>query len=118
MKSGREHRVPLSDRAIEILQTTPREKGSEYLFPGARKGKPLSNMAMLELLRGIDGSLTVHGFRSSFRDWCAERSNFPREIAEAALAHTLKDKTEGRVPARRSAGKASAANDGMGEVLR
>ena len=94
MKSGREHRVPLSARALEILQTTPREKGSEYLFPGARKGRPLSNMAMLELLRGIDGSLTVHGFRSTFRDWCAERSNFPREIAEAALAHVLADKTE------------------------
>lgn len=94
MKSGREHRVPLSDRALEIIKTTPREADSEYIFPGARKGKPLSNMAMLELLRGIDASLTVHGFRSTFRDWAAERTNFPREIAEAALAHVLKDKTE------------------------
>jgi integrase len=94
MKNGREHRVPLSDRAIEILQATPREKGSDWIFPGARKGKPLSNMAMLELLRGIDDSLTVHGFRSTFRDWAAERTSFPRELAEAALAHTLKDKTE------------------------
>lgn len=94
MKSGRLHRVPLSDRAIEILQATPKEKGSEYVFPGAIKGKGLSNMAMLELLRGIDDTLVVHGFRSSFRDWSAESTNFPREIAEAALAHVLADKTE------------------------
>jgi integrase len=96
MKSGRVHRVPLSDRAIEILQTTPREKGSEYLFPGGRKGRGLSNMAMSELLKGIyaPSVATVHGFRSTFRDWAAERTNFPREIAEAALAHVLADKTE------------------------
>jgi len=96
MKSGREHRVPLSDRAIKILENLPREKDSEYVFPGSRKGRHLSNMAMLELLRGMEGTegLTVHGFRSTFRDWAAERTNFPREIAEAALAHVLKDKTE------------------------
>ncbi|MER8912239.1 integrase arm-type DNA-binding domain-containing protein [Mesorhizobium sp. M0761] len=96
MKSGRPHRVPLSERAIEILKSVPREADSPYIFPGARKGKPLSNMAMLELLRGMEGmeGLTVHGFRSTFRDWAAERSNFPREIAEAALAHVLSDKTE------------------------
>ncbi|ESX48810.1 integrase arm-type DNA-binding domain-containing protein [Mesorhizobium sp. C416B] len=96
MKADRPHRVPLSDRAIEILKGVPREAESPYLFPGARKGKPLSNMAMLELLRGMEGmeGLTVHGFRSTFRDWAAERSNFPREIAEAALAHVLTDKTE------------------------
>lgn len=96
MKANRPHRVPLSDRAIEILKSVPREAESPYIFPGARKGKPLSNMAMLELLRGMEGmeGLTVHGFRSTFRDWAAERSNFPREIAEAALAHVLSDKTE------------------------
>lgn len=94
MKSGREHRVPLSDRALEILNLLPRE--GDFVFPGARKGRPLSNMAMLELLRGMEGTegLTVHGFRSSFRDWAAERTNYPRELAEAALAHVLKDKTE------------------------
>ena len=65
------------------------------MFVGARKGKGLSNMAMLELLRGMDGNgFTVHGFRSTFRDWCAELTNFPRELAEVALAHALKDKTE------------------------
>ena len=96
MKADRPHRVPLSDRAVEILQSTPREARSSYVFPGAKRGKPLSNMAMLEVLRGMDGTggLTVHGFRSTFRDWAAERSSFPREIAEAALAHTVRDKTE------------------------
>lgn len=95
-KSGREHRVPLPDRAVEILKDMPRERGSDYVFPGASKGKPLSNMAMLECLRGMEGcdGLTVHGFRSTFKDWCAEQTNHPREIAEAALAHVLKDKTE------------------------
>jgi integrase len=96
MKANRPHRVPLSDRVLEILKTTPREANSPYVFPGAKRGKPLSNMAMLELLQGIEGTegLTVHGFRSTFRDWAAERSSFPREIAEAALAHVVKDKTE------------------------
>lgn len=96
MKSGREHRVPLSDRALEILQETPRQADNPFLFPGTRRGRPLSNMAMLELLRGMDGTkgLTVHGFRSTFRDWAAECTNFPREIAEAALAHIVRDKTE------------------------
>ncbi|HCH71165.1 MAG TPA: integrase [Ochrobactrum sp.] len=96
MKADRPHRVPLSDRAVEILQSTPMEARSPYVFPGAKRGKPLSNMAMLEVLRGMDGTegLTVHGFRSTFRDWAAERSSFPREIAEAALAHTVRDKTE------------------------
>ncbi|EHH10619.1 putative phage integrase [Mesorhizobium amorphae CCNWGS0123] len=96
MKADRAHRVPLSDRSIAILKALPREAGSPYMFAGARPKKPLSNMAMLELLRGMKGieGLTVHGFRSTFRDWAAERSNFPREIAEAALAHVLSDKTE------------------------
>ncbi|PQA74951.1 MULTISPECIES: tyrosine-type recombinase/integrase [Brucella] len=96
MKADKPHRVPLCDRAVEILQSTPREAHSPYVFPGAKRGKPLSNMAMLEVLRGMDGTegLTVHGFRSTFRDWAAERSSFPREIAEAALAHTVRDKTE------------------------
>ena len=94
-KSGREHRVPLSDRALEILAGVPREDGNDHVFIGGRKGSGLSNMAMLALLRGmIENGLTVHGFRSSFRDWAGESTNFPREIAEAALAHVLPDKTE------------------------
>jgi integrase len=95
MKAGNEHRVPLTSRALEILKALPREHGSRFVFPGAGKGKPLSNMAMLELLRGLNGNgYTVHGFRSSFKDWSAEQTNHPREIAEAALGHILKDKTE------------------------
>ena len=65
------------------------------MFPGGKLGKPLSNMAMLALLRRMGrGDLTAHGFRSTFRDWCAESTNYPREVAEAALAHTLDDKVE------------------------
>jgi integrase len=95
IKAGKEHRVPLSDRALEILDALPREEGNDHLFIGAKKGKGLSNMAMLELLRGMAGNgYTVHGFRSSFRDWAAEMTNYPRELAEVALAHALKDKTE------------------------
>lgn len=96
-KTGRKHRVPLSDRALQILQEAPGEEGEPagFLFVGARKGKPLSNMAMLELLRGMRGKgPTVHGFRSAFRDWAAERTNYPREVAEAALAHMVGDKVE------------------------
>lgn len=94
-KSGREHRVPLPSRALAILKEVPRIKDNPFVFHGAREGQHLSNMAMLELLRERRGDkFTVHGFRSSFRDWAAEQTNFPREIAEAALAHVLGDKTE------------------------
>lgn len=92
-KSGREHRVPLCDRALEILRSLPQEKGCEFVFPNAN-GTALSNMAMLELLRGKRPGLTVHGFRSTFRDWAAEMTNFSREIAEAALGHVLGNKVE------------------------
>lgn len=94
MKAGREHVVPLSDRAVEILSDVPREAGGTFVFPGSRKGRPLSNMAMLELLRGMRPGFTVHGFRSSFRDWAGDRSNFPREVIEAALAHGIQDQSE------------------------
>jgi integrase len=94
MKAGREHRVPLSERALEILQDLPREHGNPHLFPGGKAGAPLSQMAMLQLLRGMRPRLSVHGFRSTFRDWCAERTNYPSEVAEMALAHTVSDKVE------------------------
>ena len=67
MKSGREHRVPLSARVVEILKALPREDGNDFVFVGARPGSPLSNMAMLELLRGMRSGLSVHGFRSTFK---------------------------------------------------
>lgn len=94
MKSGREHRVPLSDRAVDILSSLPREDGSEYVFIGAKAKRPLSNMALLQLMRGMGFEAVPHGFRSTFRDWVGEMTTFPAEIAEAALAHVLKDKTQ------------------------
>jgi integrase len=95
MKAGREHRVPLSREALAILSLLKGTSDGEYVFPGGRRGRPLSGMALLMLLRRMGrGDLTAHGFRSSFRDWAAERTNYPRAVAEAALAHRLKDKTE------------------------
>jgi integrase len=93
MKAGRDHTVPLSDRSIEILENLPRV--GDYVFPGAVHSKPLSNMALLQLLRGLDDNgYSVHGFRSTFRDWAGERTNFEREVVEHALAHKLPDKVE------------------------
>jgi integrase len=94
MKAKREHRVPLSPRAIEILETMRFLSAEPFVFPGLKTGKPLSNMALLAVLKRMKYEITSHGFRSTFRDWAAERTNFPREVAEAALAHTLKDKVE------------------------
>lgn len=95
MKANREHRVPLSDRATEILgKAKALSQSGNYVFPGTRSGKPLSQMALLMLLRRMGIDATTHGFRSTFRDWAAEQTNFPREICEAALAHTIKNKTE------------------------
>ena len=96
MKSGREHRVPLSGRALAIVNALKtNDVGAEaYVFPGARAGQPLSNMAMLELLRGMKPGLTVHGFRSSFRDWVAEETPYSGDLAERALAHTIPNATE------------------------
>lgn len=96
MKMGKEHRVPLSAAAVELLRNTPRIEGNPYLFPGAKRERPLSNMAMLEMLRGMrEGQgLTVHGFRSSFRDWITETTLHPDAIAEQALAHAIDNKVE------------------------
>lgn len=92
MKAGREHRVPLSQRAVEILKEV-QLLGKEWLFPAAKGGK-LSGMAMTMLLRRMDADTTVHGFRSAFRDWAAECTSFPHEVAEMALAHTIENKVE------------------------
>lgn len=96
MKAKREHRVPLSERCMNILKAT-RELSAgdgQFLFPGTIYGKPLSDMVFLMVLRRMGLDITAHGFRSSFRVWCAEQTHFPREVAEAALAHVLKDATE------------------------
>lgn len=94
MKGKREHRVPLSDAALDLLQALPRDETSDYIFPGMRVGRPLSQMAMLEQLRGMRSSVVVHGFRSSFRDWAAEQTAYANELVEMALAHLVSDKTE------------------------
>lgn len=96
MKAAQEHRIPLTDRAIEILESMrlKSSKPADFVFVGTRGSKPLSNMAMLQCLRGIREGVTVHGFRSAFRDWAGDNTSFPREIAEAALAHVIANKTE------------------------
>jgi integrase len=96
MKGGREHRVPLSEAAVTLLKTLPRIMGNPHVFPGVKEERPLSNMAMLEMVRGLrpDAGLTVHGFRSTFRDWAAEQTAYPNEMVEMALAHIVSDKTE------------------------
>jgi integrase len=94
MKAEKEHRVPLCSRAIKIL-TELQKLGGEFVFPGLKLKKPLSNMAMLGLLKRMErGDLTVHGFRSTFRDWAAEQTAYPHEMAEMALAHTIDNKVE------------------------
>jgi integrase len=95
MKAGREHRVPLSGRALAILETLAAARTGDFVFPGQKTGKPLSGMAMEMVLRRMKvDDVTVHGFRSAFRDWCGEATSFPRELAEAALAHVAGDATE------------------------
>ena len=95
MKLRRQHRVPLSDRAVELLKGLLETLTSDFVFPGNKRGKPLSNMAMSMLLRRMgEEEITAHGFRSSFRDWAGDCTSFPREIAEAALAHKIGDSTE------------------------
>jgi len=101
MKAKREHRVPLTGAALALLEALPRIEGNPYVFPGARNARPLSNMALLQLMHGMGygvggdrGDYVPHGFRSSFRDWSGEVSSFPRDVAEMALAHVIENKVE------------------------
>ena len=93
MKAGREHRVPLSARAIDIVEAVAKLGSGAYLFL-ARRGKPLSSMALATLLRRMKVQVTVHGFRSAFRDWASETTGFSHEVCEMALAHTISNKAE------------------------
>ncbi len=95
-KGGCEHRVPLSEPAVALLRRLNATRDGDFVFPGGRRGKPLSSMALLMTLRrmGRGGELTSHGFRSTFRDWVAERTNFSNELGEMALAHAVGDKVE------------------------
>jgi integrase len=98
MKVAKEHRVPLSEPAMALLRSLLplRDAGrGDWVFPGAREGRPLSRTAMEKVLRRMNrADLTVHGFRSTFRDWCGESTTHPHEVAEAALAHTVGNKVE------------------------
>lgn len=93
IKGGKEHRVPLSNRVLDILRALPVEKNNPYVFIGLRSGG-LSNMAMVALLKRMGRTETVHGFRSTFRDWAAERTNYHNHIVEMALAHAVGNKVE------------------------
>lgn len=94
MKAGLEYRVPLTPRAVELLREMQQVRRSGFIFPGRAPGQPMSDTAFDKILRHMDLEITTHGFRSSFRDWAGEVTNFPRELAEAALAHAVGDKTE------------------------
>jgi integrase len=95
MKAGKEHRVPLAPAALAVAAEMAQARNGAFVFSGDRANRPISNMAMLMLLRRMGrGDITVHGFRSSFRDWAAERTGFPAEVAEMALAHVVADKVE------------------------
>jgi integrase len=95
MKAQREHRVPLSPRALRIVTDLQDSRTNDFVFPGEKAGRPLSGMAMEMVLRRMKiENATVHGFRSSFRDWAAECTNFPNEVCEAALAHVIENKAE------------------------
>ena len=95
MKARKEHRVPICDQLNVLLTNLPRQNDSDYLFPGQRAGRPLSNMAMSMALRemGYD-AITMHGFRSTFRDWAGECTSHPSDVCEQALAHTLRNQVE------------------------
>ncbi|MGZ2429606.1 tyrosine-type recombinase/integrase [Rhizobium redzepovicii] len=95
MKGGKEHRVALSDRAVEILKSMKAQRINDFVFPGVRDKKPLSDASLAKAMRTASGNaITVHGFRSTFRDWATEVAHAPREIAEAALAHVVGDAVE------------------------
>ncbi len=96
MKADREHRVPLSAEALKIIKEMEpfRRHTDNFIFPGQAHAKPISEASLLKVVKQQDKTLTVHGFRSTFRDWCAEQTSFPREVAEAALADSVRDKTE------------------------
>lgn len=91
---GKPRRIPLSDRAMAILNSLPREDGNNHIFIGAKAGRPISNMAMIRTMREMRPGFVPHGFRSTFKDWSAETTNYPNEVSEAALWHVVADKTE------------------------
>lgn len=94
MKAGKQHRVPLSTQAVQVLKGLQLEASGRFVFPGQKPDKPLSSMALAMALRRMNVDVTAHGFRSTFRDWAAEQTSYPNEVAEMALAHTIKNAAE------------------------
>ncbi|HEV7291970.1 MAG TPA: integrase arm-type DNA-binding domain-containing protein [Devosia sp.] len=94
MKAGKQHRVPLSAQALAVLAGAESQEQGGYVFPGQKEEKPLSSMSMAMMLRRMEVDVTVHGFRSTFRDWAAEQTSYPNEVAEMALAHTIQNAAE------------------------
>ncbi len=95
MKAGNDHRIPLSNAGMTVLTKMAEVRQGTFVFPGRKKGQPLSNMTLLQLLKRMGrADITTHGFRSTFRDWISERTNFSNEVAEMALAHTIDNRVE------------------------
>ena len=94
MKAGKIHRIPLSRAAVKLLKALPRVEGTDLVFPSSRGKKALSDMTLTKVMRDMGVDAVPHGFRSTFRDWASERTNYPREVAEMALAHVIGDKVE------------------------
>ena len=94
MKARTEHRIPLTDAMIKIILRMKEISTSALVFEGAKHGSALSDTALSKLTKALGGDITVHGFRSTFRDWCGDETNYPRELAEAALAHVIENKAE------------------------
>jgi integrase len=94
MKGAKEHRVPLSERAIELLRALPRERNNAHVFIGVRAGAALGTMALVQVLKRTNPEFTVHGFRSSFKDWASETTNFPNFVVEQAMAHAIPSAVE------------------------
>ena len=115
MKAGIEHRVPLSARAFEIIERMAETRSGDFVFPGQRRGRPLGHTSLRRLCSGTE---TVHGFRSSFRDWCGEETSYPREICRTSACACDRIGRRASLQARRCAGEAARAYGSMGGILR
>ena len=117
MKGDKEHRVPLSDRALAILAELPREAGSDAVFPGRSAGGFLNQDAMADVLAKLRPGVTVHGFRSTFRDWAAETTALSESRGRNGVGARDRERRRGRLPARRPVREAPATDGGLGRLL-
>ena len=116
MKSGRAHSVPLSNEVVALLKALPRLEGTEYVFPGARAGKPLSDMALTTTMRRMEVDAVPHGFRASFSSWCASSTAYPMEVREMALAHAIGNDTVAAYQRSDLFDKRRRPDGGLGEI--